>query len=86
MIESLKRINDMNIKLSNFTQDDLDKLYARVFSSADGELVFQDMSNRFFMNHPTESSFDEGQRSVLLSIQSRLVGSIQKKKDDSENG
>ena len=76
MIENLKNINDRNIKLSKFTEKDLNNLYLRVFSSADGELVMQDLANRFHISTPTSSQFEEGQRSAYLSIVSRLSGAV----------
>ena len=76
MIENLKNIHDRNIKLSKFSEDDLNQLYLRVFSSKDGELVMQDLANRGFMFEPTENDKQEGMRALLLSIQSRLQGAV----------
>ena len=79
MIENLKNIQDRNTKLSQFTEQDLDALYLRVFNSADGELVMQDMANRCHVFEPTENDKQEGMRALWLSIQSRLQGAIERK-------
>ena len=76
MIENLKNINDRNIKLNKFTENDLNALYLRVFSSADGELVMQDLANRSFAFEPTGNERQEGMRAMWLSIQSRLQGAV----------
>lgn len=86
MIENLKNINDRNIKLAKFTEKDLNNLYLRVFSSADGELVLQDMANRFHISTPTNSLFEEGQRSAYLSIISRLLEAVSIKPETSSHG
>lgn len=83
MIENLKHINDLNIKLAKFTEKDLDDLYLRVFNSADGELLLQDMANRFHVHAPCVDQFDEGQRSVLVSIMTRLQCSVAPKAEES---
>jgi hypothetical protein len=56
-------------------------LYRRVFNTPEGELVLQDLKNRAFYYLPTvgasfidgEIYFNEGKRSVILSIESRLL-------------
>ena len=56
-------------------------LYRRVFNTPEGELVLQDLKNRAFFYLPTvgasfidgEIYFNEGKRSVVLSIESRLL-------------
>ena len=88
MIENLKNTNDRNTKLARFTEDDLDQLYLRVFSSADGELALQDLANRAYISETTQSNatgetdFNEGQRSLYLSIISRLQGAVTPKKKE----
>jgi len=77
MIENLKDINDKQIKLGQFTEQDLDQLYLRVFNSADGELVLMDLANRCCIFETSEDSpLNEGMRAVWLSIQSRLLGAV----------
>ena len=83
MIENLKNINDKQIKLSQFTEQDLDQLYLRVFNSADGELVILDLANRCYIFETSEDSpLNEGMRAVWLSIQSRLMGAVSKKEKE----
>lgn len=82
MIENLKNINDRNIKLNKFTEEDLDNLYLRVFQGADGELVLQDLANRCHVYNVAPDQFLEGQRSVWLSIQSRLQGAVAPKQKE----
>lgn len=87
MIENLKNINDRNDKLSKLIGYDLDRLYLRVFSSEDGELVMQDLANRCHVFEPTENDKQEGMRAAWLSIQSRLQGAVNAvKTEDKENG
>ena len=77
MIENLKDINDKQIKLGHFTEDDLDQLYLRVFGSEDGEMVLADLANRCYIFETSEESpLNEGMRAVYLSIQSRLLGAV----------
>ena len=86
MIENLKNINDRNIKLGQFTEKDLDQLYLRVFNSADGELVMQDLANRCYVFEITENDLQEGMRAAWLSIQSRLRGAVAVKKEEVADG
>ena len=59
----------------------LASLYRRVFNTPEGELILQDLKNRSFFYLPTfgnsnregEIYFNEGVRSVVLSIESRLL-------------
>ena len=84
MIENLRNINDRNIKLSKFTEKDLDQLYLRVFNSADGELVMQDLANRCYVFQRADGEFGEGQRAMWLSIQSRLQSAVAPERKDSD--
>jgi len=86
MIENLKNIADRNAKLAKMTEKDLDALYLRVFSSADGELVLQDLANRSFVFEPTFEDKEEGMRALWLSIQSRLQGAVNINKEVASNG
>ena len=81
MIENLKNINDRNIKLFKFTDDDLNQLYLRVFNSEDGEMVLQDLANRSHVFTHTNREFDEGQRALWLSIQTRLLSAVAPKQE-----
>lgn len=82
MIENLKNINDKNIKLNQFTQEDLDNLYLRVFNSEDGELVMLDLANRACVFEPTTDNKEEGMRALWLSIQTRLLSAVAIKKKE----
>lgn len=79
MIDNLKRLNDLNIILSKMDDDALDQLYLRVFQTADGELLLQDLANRFYANSPRNNDFEEGQRSAYVSIVSRLQDAVKPK-------
>ena len=84
MIENLKHINDLNYKLLQLNDADLDQLYLRVFNSADGELVMQDLANRCFITEITGGDdfpieYNEGMRSVWLSITNRLRSAVSPK-------
>jgi len=81
VIENLKNINDRNIKLFKFTDDDLNQLYLRVFNSEDGEMVLQDLANRSHVFTHTNREFDEGQRALWLSIQTRLLSAVAPKQE-----
>jgi hypothetical protein len=63
------------------TLDDVQSIrdaYKMVFQSEDGERVLEDMRQRFHMNasvystEPTDTAYREGQRTVVLFIQSML--------------
>ena len=47
---------------------ELEALYRRLFNNADGQLIMQDLEDRFFYNTPVESATDEGMRRALLHI------------------
>ena len=83
MIEHLKKQNDLDRVLSNMDGNMLDQLYLRVFSSADGELVMQDLANRCSVFHPAETDMDEGMRAAWLSIQNRMKDALNPKKEES---
>lgn len=84
MIDSLKNINDRNIKLAKLTEKDLNNLYLRVFNSEDGEMVMQDLANRSYVFEHTTREFEEGMRAMWLSIQSRLQGAVTKEEVSGE--
>ena len=81
MIENLKRLNDLDIVLSKMDDDAINKLYLRVFSSADGELVMHDLANRCCVYDVTENDIQEGMRAMWLSIQTRLQEAVKIRKD-----
>ena len=79
MIENLKNIHDRNLKLEKMSKKDLDALYLRVFNSADGELVMQDLAERCYVytvDREEDPNYAEGLRAMWLSIQSRLMGAV----------
>lgn len=92
MIDHLKRLNDLDIVLSKMDNDALNQLYLRVFQTADGEMVLQDLANRVYVYESTGdlgndvTSFREGMRAMWLSIQSRLQSAIAPKQKEQENG
>ena len=74
MIESLKRIDSLDIVLSKMKPKEIEALYLRVFSSADGELVLQDLANRAYATEPTNGNdISEGMRTLYISIVNRLL-------------
>jgi len=79
MIDHLKRVNDLNTKLSKLNNNELNGLYYRVFSTPDGEMVLHDLANRLHEYIPATNDFQEGQRSAYVSIISRLLNSVEKK-------
>ena len=82
MIEHLKTLNDLDMKLGKLTANDLNQLYLRVFTSVDGELILQDLANRLFAYAPAGNDFQEGQRSVYVSIISRLRDAVSPKQEE----
>jgi len=83
MIENLKRIDSLNITLKKMDEKALEALYLRVFSSADGELVLQDLANRAFVGEPTNGNdISEGMRALYISIISRLQNAVSKKEEE----
>ena len=80
MIENLRRIDSLDIVLSKMNEEELNALYLRVFSSADAELVMQDLANRAFVSEPTDgNNINEGMRALYISIVTRLQNAISKK-------
>jgi hypothetical protein len=82
MIDNLKRLNDLDIVLSRMDEDAINQLYLRVFQTADGELLLQDLANRLHEYIPTNSPFEEGQRSAYVSIVSRLKRAVEPKESE----
>lgn len=76
MIDNLKRLNDLDIILAKMDSDALDQLYFRVFSTKDGELILQDLANRFHVYDVAENDYSEGQRSAYVSIMTRLRSAV----------
>ena len=61
------------------TPKELKELYAYVFGTEDGQKVLDDLKNRFWFYQPTyapndthETSYREGQRSIVLSLMGLL--------------
>ena len=80
MIDNLKRIDSLDIVLSKMKPEEIEALYFRVFSSADGELVLQDLANRCYVYAPTEGNqISEGMRAMYVSIIARLLNAVSKK-------
>jgi len=59
--------------------ENLREAYKLVFGSEDGQRVLEDMAARFHINasvystEPTDTAYREGQRTVVLFIQSMLT-------------
>lgn len=81
MIEHLMNLNDLDRVLSKMNDKDINNLYLRVFSSADGELVLQDMANRFHVSIPPVNQFEDGQYSAYVSIITRLRNAVETKEE-----
>ena len=80
MIDNLKRIDSLDIVLGKMDDKAVDALYLRVFSSADGEILLQDLANRAFVSEPTEgNNINEGMRTLYISIITRLSNAVSKK-------
>jgi len=60
------------------TPDDLRNAYKHLFDTDDGKIVLDDLQRRFhvhgstFSSEPTDTAYREGQRTVVLFIQSML--------------
>jgi len=61
------------------TPDDLRNAYKHLFDTDDGKIVLDDLQRRFhihgtvFSTEPTDTAYCEGQRTVVLFIQSMLL-------------
>lgn len=59
--------------------DDLRNAYKHLFETEDGKIVLDDLQKRFhihgtvFSTEPTDTAYCEGQRTVVLFIQSMLL-------------
>jgi hypothetical protein len=59
--------------------EDLREAYQVLFKSSDGQTVLEDLERRFhihgsvFSSEPTDTAYREGQRTVVLFIQSMLL-------------
>jgi len=72
----------------------LQQAYSKTFSSEEGQIVLEDLKKHCFVNAPTYVPMDpcgthmnEGARSVLLHIQTRMkMDSFIKKREEIEHG
>lgn len=61
------------------TREEIKEAYAFCFGEQDGDIVLQDLEDRFHINAPTfskdagEMAFLEGQRSVVLYIRNMMI-------------
>lgn len=61
------------------TREEIKEAYAFCFGEQDGDVVLQDLEDRFHINVPTfskdagEMAFLEGQRSVVLYIRNMMI-------------
>jgi hypothetical protein len=74
------------------TKGNIVALYKQVFNSPNGKLVFQDLCTRFGMFHssyaagdPHGTSFNEGQRSVMLYINESINFDLKAFRKNQEN-
>jgi len=75
---------DLTDKLFDLTEEDLANVYKRIFDTADGQLMLEDLKNRCYVKsssaqygdiiipHPFSNYFNEGMRSVVLHILSQI--------------
>ena len=60
------------------SQNDLRETYKTLFSSSDGRIILEDLQKRYFIlgstfhNDSHETAYCEGQRTVILFLQSML--------------
>jgi hypothetical protein len=62
-------------RLAELDSDALDRAYMEVFNTETGQLVLEDLRNRCFFFTTTLGSsieFNEGQRAVVMNIETRL--------------
>ena len=90
MLEHLQKQENIQTKLEEYTPEQIDQLYLRVFNTDDGELILKDLANRCFVNSSTLqgvteiNSRNEGRREVYMSIVSRMRNTISKKREDTD--
>ena len=86
MLEQFMQENDLNDKLSKYTDAQLNQLYLRLFNTDDGRLILRDLANRCFINKPlsdggwSQESLmqSEGTRLSYLSIVTRMKKAVTK--------
>lgn len=75
-------MNEIQNKLETLSPEEISNLYKKVFTSVEGQLVLQDMTNRFNPQVPSvfedttidpyRLAMNEGKRSVMFHINGRL--------------
>ena len=71
-------MSTLNDKLQEMTAEDVANIYKRIFSTPDGQLMIEDLRNRWYIKIPTtgrgndQTNFNEGMRSVVLHIESQI--------------
>jgi len=86
MLEHLQKQETIQAKLKEYTPEQLDQVYLRVFNTDDGEMILKDLSNRCYGSAPTVGERAEGMRDVFVSIVSRLQNTVSKKREDKDEG
>ena len=86
MLEHLQKQETIQNKLEEYTPEQLDQLYVRVFNTDDGELILKDLANRFYVDVPTVGERTEGMRMAYMSIVSRMRNTVNKKREDKDEG
>lgn len=81
-------MNPQAMKLSTLSQKQVSQIYRNVFGSIDGQLVLEDLRFRCNVyipsfdesqsNEPWRTIFNEGKRSVLLTIETQMRPDIEK--------
>jgi hypothetical protein len=75
-------------KLAKMDADALDRAYMETFNTDNGQLVLEDLRNRCFFFTTTlgpDMQFNEGQRAVVMNIETRLRPIKQEPKQEDSN-
>lgn len=83
-LEYFKELAKLDAKLSELDDRKLNEIYVNVFDNDAGKLVLRDLQNRCFVNSAGKNEFDEGVRSVYLTIQTRLFNAVNGEKKEGE--
>ena len=85
MLARFEKDTALDVKLSEYNDDRLNRLYLQVFNTDDGHLVLKDLANRCFADIPTSNDREVGMRCAYLSIMTRLRKSVVKRGGNDED-
>lgn len=92
----MNQLETIQRRLGNMTAEELSRVYMNLFLTDEGQLVLEDLRNRAYSKVSTvqnvfgpvdlgRTAFNEGQRALLLHIETQLTPEPQPEKKEADN-